>query len=365
MFSYITAITSRLSERIVICLSYVVVVGFVPSTSAANLIAHWTLNESISPYSDVSGNAAALVQDPATTTAIIGAGLAGAAAQLNWQPTPGTSTRLFATNSSQADSFGFSFWINPAYLNNYDNLIAKEMPYTVSVNGFNRIAWQVRLSGSNVSGTSPLEFIVRGNNPTVGNFFGNVFSATNLTLFSSMTSWIHVAGGYDSMTGALTLFVNGLQSTAVNGVPGAHSSDSSPFDIGTTKNGSDFVAFAAGAFIDDVQIYNGPLSASDVAFLMANPGQDIRPFMITQMTYDSTSGNITASVNSTNGASTTYVVETSTNLAGFTSTTNVVPTGQSTIVTLPKSFIDGLFGSGPRSSLLLRCCLLNGFTGCN
>jgi hypothetical protein len=284
---------------------------------------------------------------------------------LNWQAVPGTSTRLSATNNTlQTDSFGFSFWINPFYLNNNDNLIAKEMPYTTAVSGDHRIAWQVRVSGINNGGKSSLEFLVRGNNPTNGNFYGNVLSATNLPLFTGTSNWIHVAGGYAASSGAMTLYVNGQMSTSANSVPGAHSSDGSPFDIGTTKNGSDFVAFAAGTYMDDLQLYNGPLFAADVAFLMANPGQDIRPFTVTQMVYDSTTGNITATAFSTNCLNLNYVVEASTNLIGFTMVTNVMLGGQKTVITLPKTTIDSVFGNGPRSSLFIRMYLWNDFSGC-
>jgi hypothetical protein len=342
------------------------VVGAVSSCPAEVLLAHWSLDESGSPYSDSSGNQTSLIQDAATTVAIAGPGIAGGAAQLNWQAVPGTSTRLSSTNNLlQSDSFGFSFWINPNYLNPGDNFIAKEMPYTTTVAGDQRMAWQVRVSTNNIAGSSPLELIVRGNNPTNGNFYGNVLSATNIPLFTSMTSWIHVAGGYDTGSGALILFVNGQESDSINSLPGSQSSDGSPFDVGTGRNGSDFVVFAAGSSIDDLQLYNGPVSPSDVSFLMANPGQDIRPFYITQMTYDPSSGSVTASVISTNYATMTYVTQVSTNLGGFVPVTNTIPVSQSSTVTLPKQVLDGLFGSSPRSSLFLNMYMLTIFAGCN
>ena len=365
MYKPIPAIAGLDSIRISVFFWSWVIAGIVSSASAASLVAHWSLNELASPYPDSGWNGVAMYQDQATTLAISGTGIASSGASLNWQAVPGTSTRLSATNSTlQIDSFGFSFWINPSYLNNSDNFIAKEMPYTTAVSGDHRIAWQVRVSGVNVGGTSPLEFIVRGNNPTNGNFFGNALSTVNVPLFTGTSNWIHIAGGYDASSGALTLYVNGHLSTSTNSVPGAHSSDGSPFDVGTAKNGSNFVVFAAGTYVDDVQLYDGPLFAADVAFLMANPGQDIRPFTITQLACDSTTGNITATAISTNCLNLNYVVEASTNLVGFTMVTNLMLSGQKTVITLPKSTIDSVFGNGPRCSLFIRMYLWNDFSSC-
>lgn len=341
------------------------IAAFMPSTYAADVVAHWTLNQPLAPFLDSSGTGVTLFEDAATTPAISGVGIAGGAVQLNFQNPPGTSTRLYATNSAlQKDSFGFSFWIRPLYLNSGDNLIAREMPYNTSVGGNMRLSWQVCVAETNVSGTAPLELVVRGDNPSQGTFFGNVFSMTNLPLFTAMTSWIHVAGGYNSKTGALNLFVNGIESVSTNSLPGARSSDDSAFDIGTVRNGPDFVAFSAGTYIDDVQLYNGPLSASDVAFLMANPGQDIRPFVITSMAFDPGSGNVTATISSTDSPNFIYTVTASTNLISFITVTNVVPDTEDTTILLPESTLDTVFGAQPRSMLYLTAEATTSFAGC-
>lgn len=341
------------------------IAAFMSSTYASGVVAHWTLNQPLAPFLDSSGASVTLSQDAATTPVISGVGIAGGSVQLNFQNPPGTSTRLYATNSAlETDSFGFSFWIRPLYLNTGDNLIAREMPYNTSVSGNMRLSWQVRIAETNVSGTAPLEFIVRGDNPSQGTFFGNVFSMTNLPLFTAMTAWIHVAGGYNSKTGALNLFVNGVESMSTNSAPGAQNSDDSAFDIGTAKNGPDFVAFSAGTYIDDVQLYNGPLSPSDVAFLMANPGQDIRPFVITSMTFDPASGNVTATITSTNSPNFIYTVAASTNLITFMTVTNIVPATEDTTILLPQSTLDTVFGDQPRSVLYLTVEATTSFSGC-
>jgi hypothetical protein len=365
MFKHTPAIIPWFLKKSLVFFWIWVIAGFYPYAMAANLLGHWSLNEPASPYVDSGWSGSSLIQDSATTVAISGTGIAGSGVWLNWQAVPGTSTRLITTNSNfVTDSFGFSFWLNPSYLNNNDNFIAKEMPYTTVVSGDHRMAWQLRVSGVNSGGTSPLELIVRGNNPTNSNFFGNVLSTVNVPLFTGSSNWIHVAGGYNATSGAMTLFVNGQQATSVNSISGAHSSDGSPFVVGTGKNGPDFVVFAAGAYVDDLQFYDGPLTATDVAFLMANPGQDIRPFTITQMTYDSTSGSITATAVSTNCLNMNYVVEASTNVGGFTMVTNLAPCEQKTIITLPKSTVDSIFGIGPRSSLFIRMRMQTDFSDC-
>lgn len=210
----------------------------VSQIGAANLVARWKLDESGLIHADAGPNGISLVQDATTTPASSVAGIKGGAALLNFQNPPGVATRLAATGAAiQCDSFGFSFWLNPVYLNEWDNLIAKEMAFNNSVPGFSRIAWQVHLMGNNVSGSAALELVVRGDNRGLGDFFGSVISSPNLPLQSSSAEWIHVAGGYDTMTGALKLYVNGVESVSGNSSPGAKASDGSAFSVGTARNG--------------------------------------------------------------------------------------------------------------------------------
>src|SRR5207244_8483946 len=102
---------------------------------------------------------------------------------------------------------------------------------------------------------------------------GNVFQSVPVPLTAASSAWIHIAGGYDATTGAITLYVNGVRADSTNGRPGAHSSDANPVAIGTVKNGGDFVRYAARTFIDEVQLYDGPLSAAEVAALRENPAR--------------------------------------------------------------------------------------------
>ncbi|MGH7990334.1 MAG: LamG domain-containing protein, partial [Limisphaerales bacterium] len=328
-----------------------VLLAGIPSMSQAqNLLAHWTLDvPQGTTFPDSSTNNCNLYQDTNTATAILEPGIAGYSAYLNYSSPPGTSTRLYSTNAAlQTDSFGFSFWIMPIYLNDFDNFIIKESGYNNTIPSYAREAWQVHMLGNSGDGTAQIEFIVRGQN---GGFFGVVDSATNLTLYTGYTNWVHIAGGYDATTGDLSLFVNGLEADA-SGTAGAYNSDGSPFDIGTAANGPDYVAFAAGTYIDDVQLYDSPLSATDVDFLMANPGYALGsvvpapPIVIKPFNYDTVSGDMTLVFNSTSG--TNYTIQASTNLVNWSAVSNFTAVAASTTNVLSKSLIDGVLGSAPR-----------------
>ena len=339
-----------------VCVAVGLLAGFTSSASAQDLLAHWTLDlPQGTTFPDSSTNNCNLYQDPNTTDAILEPGIAGYSAYLNWSPTPGTSTRLYSTNSAlQTDSFGFSFWIQPIYLNDFDNFIIKESGYNNTVPGYARFAWQVHMLGNSGNGTAQIEFIVRGQN---GGFVGVVTSATNLSLYTGYTNWVHVAGGYDSVTGDLSLFVNGLEADASGGT-GAYNSDGSPFDIGTAANGSDYVAFAAGTYIDDVQLYDSPLSSTNVDFLMANPGYALGavvpnpPIVISPFSYDAASGDMTVVFNSIN--TTNYAIQASTDLVNWTTVTNVTAPASSTTAIVSQSQIDSALGLAPRTHLFIR-----------
>jgi hypothetical protein len=272
---------------------------------------------------------------------------------LSWQQVQGISTRLSTTNAAvQTDSFGFSFWLRPVYLDPGNNLIAKEMPSTAVVSGSQQISWQVRISETNSGGNAPLEFIVRGNNPANRNFFGNVLSAISVPLYTNEGNWFYVAGGYNAATGCLSLFVNGLESVATNGIAGAQSSDGSPFDVGSVKNGSNFVTPGASVYLDDVQLYNGPLTASDVAFLMANPGCASQSFIINSLSGPDTNGDLSITFNSTNTAM--YNIQASTDLTTFISVATPIAVSDVTTVSIPGSSLNGAFGKAYPPNLYFR-----------
>lgn len=325
----------------------------VTQVDAANLVARWKLDEGGTVHADAGPNGIPLVQDAATTSAGYTVGIKGAAALLNFQNPPGVSTRLAATGAAiQRDNFGFSFWLNPVFLNAGDNLIAKEMSFNNSVPGFSRIAWQVHMLTNNGSGAAAVELVIRGDDRGVGDFYGSVVSTTNLPLQSSSAAWVHVAGGYDSATGALRIYVNGVESVSNNSSPGAQSSDGGAFSIGTARNGSDFVAFSAGARVDDVQLYDAPLTSAEAAFLNANPGQALRSFLITQFTPDIPSGNVSVQFNTLPGFY--YQVEVATAPAIFVGITNLSAQNEASAVNISKVMLDTALGQAPRSKVFMR-----------
>lgn len=233
--------------------------------AAAGLTGRWSFEETASPYSDSGPNSIPMVQDTDSTTAISNGGVAGNGTELNWQDPPAVATRLAADGAAiQTDSFGFSFWINPIYLQAFEVLAGKEMAFDNSVANYLRKAWQVQVTGS-----GQLELIVRGDTRPA-DFFGAVQSSVALALQTDSPDWVHIAGGYDAVTGALSLYVDG-SATYAAGTAGATNSDGAPFVLGSQRNGTDFIESAAGAQFDEVQLFDGPLTADEVAFLRANP----------------------------------------------------------------------------------------------
>lgn len=341
------ALNPRCGRLVAGCL-LLVAAGTVSPCPAAHMVARWKLDEAAAPYADSGPNGVALALDAATTSPVLGPGLDGAGAQLNWT-SPGPSTRLYASGGAlQTDSFGFALWLNPVYINQYDNLLLKEMVYNGTIPAWSRLAWQLHFLADTGSGTAPLELVVRGDNRAQSDYFGSVACSTNLPLHASTAEWIHIAGGYDARTGQVSLYVNGTPATAA-GLPGAHNSDGSPLSIGTARNGAGFVAYAATALLEDVQVFDGPLSAVEVAWLRANPGAvflDIHRVALpgngdAQVTFNSVSGR-------------NYEVQASTNLSAFLPATAITGTGTAMTVTLSKTVLDGLFGASPRSQLFVR-----------
>jgi fructan beta-fructosidase len=243
---------------------------------AGRLVAHWKLDEAGPWIGDWSGHENNLTHDGTTSAPQKVAGVDGDGLLLSWQENPGVATRLSASGSAlQIDSFGFSFWLRPVRLATGENLIAKEMPPTVG-EAFVRMAWQVQVGPDDGSGMAPLELVVRGCDRSRGNFFGSVISSAVVPLSIASDEWMHMAGGYDAGSGGLCLFVNGEEFSS-QGTPGARNSDGSWFNLGSVRNGLDFVAYGAIAAFDDIQLYDAPLSAYEATYLKTHPGAQFTP----------------------------------------------------------------------------------------
>jgi sucrose-6-phosphate hydrolase SacC (GH32 family) len=318
------------------------------------VIAHWKLDETGAPYADWSGYGNDLDQDSETTTAAVESGVDGNALLLHWDASPGVSTRLHASGVAlQSDSFGLSFWCRPDFMVVGDNILAKEMPL-VAGDDFTRMAWQVKVGQDDGSGYAPIELVVRGSDRGEGDYFGNVNSSTKLPLAAASSSWIHVAGGYDALTGDLSIYIDGVAATAA-GIPGANNSDGSGFSVGTTRNGTNFVAYAATVAIDDIQLYNRPLSQYAVAYLGCHPGEQFS-FGITAYDFAS-DGSASLALESIPGWD--YRVDAKTNLFdAFNPVLQMEATNDLSNVSLAPSMIDAAVGAGPHQSTFFRVCAL-------
>ena len=144
---------------------FVALAAFANSSGAAQLVAHWKMDEVGAPFADAGGGVV-LGLDFNTTAPVPTRGADGGATRLRWENSPGVATRLIAYSPAvQRDSFGFSFWLHPVDVAPFENLIGKEMQSTAIGPAFSRLAWQVQ-----VSGDGKIEFLVRGSNRAQGIF---------------------------------------------------------------------------------------------------------------------------------------------------------------------------------------------------
>jgi hypothetical protein len=168
--------------------------------------------------------------------------------------------------------------------------------------------------------------------------------------------WYHIAGGYDAQSGAMAIYVNGGSDSAI-GTPGANNSNPDPLVLGSAQNGCiEKVSFSPGCFLDEVQIYNGILTAAQASLLRNNPGQTLGqlvPFSINNFAFNSGTGDIQIVYNSVQGQS--YTVLAATNVAGaWVSVSSGSATGNSTTNLVTKAQLDAALGATPRSQTFLR-----------
>jgi hypothetical protein len=104
-------------------------------------------------------------------------------------------------------------------------------------------------------------------------FTGDPSGANGNTLHSTNDvttgSWVHIVVTRDEASGAKTIYVNGVLDSSDTGTTGPLDGDINNYAVG----GGSFTGYAG--ILDDLQLYAGVLSASDVAFLYANPGTTV------------------------------------------------------------------------------------------
>jgi fructan beta-fructosidase len=326
-----------------------------PAVTSFNgaLVAHWKLDEGGPWFGDWSGHENNLDADGVTTPPQKVPGVDGEGLTLNWQESHGITTRLFTDGAAlQSDSFGFSFWIRPLRIAAGENLIAKEMP-PVADEAFTRLGWQVQVGADDGAGKAGLELVVRGGDRSQGDFFGSVKSAANLPLHQEASEWVHVAGGYDSTNGALSLFVNGEESAA-RGRAGARHADGSWISVGSVRNGTDFVSYGAVSAIDDIQLYDAPVSAYEAAYLRTHPGEQFtrdKHFKVTAHA-GGPRGDLVTSFNAIPGWR--YRIEGSRDLASFTPVGEIEASSVETTARVPKAMVDEVFGTAARANFFTR-----------
>ena len=274
-------------SRAMTILAVVMGVCLSASLAKANLIGHWTLDETGSPYANSVSGGDALTLDAGTTPANSGSGVFGNGVELTYNAVPGVATRLNTGSDQQAgNTFGFSFFMNPGYIANGNILLAGEADNgTVTGRAFDYWNWAVRATPS---GTGlGLEFIVRGQGGSgTGEGYASLSSSEFLIDGGGQSGhWYHIAGGYDAADGSMNLFVrdmtDDLSSTMFSGGGDAGlTTQGAGLTLGTVEYGGSYVAFAAGSYMDDVKLFDSMLTAGDVAALQSIPEPTTLGFLL-------------------------------------------------------------------------------------
>ena len=209
--------------------------------SQAALLAHWTFDEnSGTTAADSSGNGLTATTTGATTWI---AGVSGNAANdPKFTVSAAASSTLALASGNTA--FTISLWANTTTSGGFAVLAGFEGT------GGTGDRYAIKTSGGNIEAT-----------------IGGAVAAANLPATSN-GNWIHIVAVNDPTAGHSRVYVNGVQSGADGSVINL-SSSTSQWTMGTywNSNGYDYT----GA-LDDVQVYDEALTASDVTFLLNNAG---------------------------------------------------------------------------------------------
>jgi hypothetical protein len=235
----------------------------------AALVGHWTFDDSTNPWAETSGYQPAGTHDglPVNSAAWSAEAHAGSRTGGSLDLTAG-GCALRILNTSQALDAGYQSTFDDGLANGMTIAFwAKGFPDTwgswVSKNG-EAFGYQVRRAGSENFAT----FTLRGTSS------GNADPwSTPSTVNSSGNSWHHYGAVWDAANGTRQLYVDGVLSISITDDFGPYSLANNMCLAFGAKDwdggmGGSFVAWTT-CKMDDVRIYDSPLSAAEVQALAA------------------------------------------------------------------------------------------------
>jgi chitodextrinase len=229
------------------CLAAVFLAGSFRVAADVSLVAAYPFSAGAgSDLADASGNN--------LTGTIVGATWTTAGKHGNALSFDGVSTYVDLGNPASLQLSGSATWSAWVYATaipmNDGQIIAKADPY----------GWQLKTSPD--SGVDA--FAIRVTGP------GNVSAQRNSVTVRQLHTWYHVAGVYNSTAQTLDIYVNGVLDNGFlkNTVPTSIVASSANVTIGRRGGGH---GWHFAGMIDDVRIYNRPLSAEEIVADMNTP----------------------------------------------------------------------------------------------
>ena len=310
------------------------IIPFLPSSVGFTNVMHYTFDDGSNAGQDTSSNHFDIncgsdwgpTTDVASTNAVAG----GNARQFYGYSSQSVGCGQTVTFDAWTNVFGGSFsvsaWVNTTTTvgsdgDNWDDFSGQSLIYVDDYNGH---------------GTSPIGFTGSKVAFFTGDSFGN---QDTLHSISSVTTghYVHIVVTRDGADGEKKIYVNGMLE--------ATDSDSAEVltgNLGAPGNGSESIGGTPNSpytgLVDDVQIYSGILTSSDVTYLYQNPGsvavsvvQDFNAALETTNLTWTTSGDATWFVETTNTDSDFSAAQSGNVINNQTSVLSTTVTGPGTL----------------------------------
>jgi hypothetical protein len=235
--------------------------------SGHNLVAQYTFAANSQFYqADSSGNnnningGGSWENNPVwgfTTNAIAGGGALtlDGGEDLNFGTPPGNQT-FDSWLATWYGSFSVSLWIDTTNIQGNDSDSLNCCNGTQIITAYN----------NGIDDTIPIALTGHKVAFFTGDPSGNNGDTLHSTNPVTTGTWVHIVVTRDAISGQKTIYVNGVYDSSDLGVTNHLDGDTQNYSVGGAP-GDSYV----GA-LDELQIYSGVLSASDVAYLYANPG---------------------------------------------------------------------------------------------